>query len=398
MTRQLFFNVSGDPRKDAPWCEPDAPEGAPPIPLQFQPGATPPNRAMVDVPSQYTGGATVWFQNSVKSFRVILPPLGEEIQAEAGQPPQLPPEYNGDASKVALAYVWDLPRPVWDGTYLRFADGRRYVARHITGFLDYKLWLDGGAAALGPVLRQSQDLGVRGRRVLPHIVNITNFNPDDYGERYWQELPGYLDFNLEYGQEVDFPVLSDTQYRGWPLGKCQDFWNRFCATVLNCCWLSLTNEYDHGGNLVGTPNDYNRPNDPIVSQGSAVSDAPPPRPGWGSREFHVQKPFPKIGLCEDMYFNRIGFDADGKQWGPVLPTRLTEICRFNEDPNAYNPWLANCLAYQSMAYGDGMTFHCEDGKYSRLLAPNQARCCASAMAVLASAEMHVSRKGHHHGR
>ena len=162
--------------------------------------------------------------------------------------------------------------------------------------------------------------------------------------------------------------------------------NRFCATVLNQCWLSLTNEFDHGGNLVGGPNDYNRPNDPLVSQGSAVSDAPPPRPGWGSREFHVQKPWPKNGLTEDMYFNRLGVDADGKRWGPVLPTRLTEICRFSEDAGTYSPWLANCLAYQSIAYGDGMTFHCEDGKYSRLLGPNQAACCQAAMRSLARAE------------
>ncbi len=259
------------------------------------------------------------------------------------------------------------------------------MARHLTGFLDYKLFLDGGDVR--SVWKQSQDLNVRGRRVFPHIVNIVDFNPDAYGQSFWDRLPDFIAAAAEFDQEIDFAVLSDTGYRGWSLGRCQDFWTHFCATVNNTCWLSLTNEFDHGGNLVGSPNDYSRPADPLVSQGSAVSDAPPPRPGWGSREFHVQKPWPKIYLCEDMYFNRLGVDADGHQWGPVLPTRLTEGPRVSEDAGLYTAWGARCLAHESIAWGDGMTAHTEDAKYSRLLGPNQAAWTKAAMDVLAAAEV-----------
>jgi len=384
----LNFNVAGDPHGDRPTLVADNPPGGTTLASHFEgvPGQSP-NRFVATVPETISGAATLTYQRGQKSFRVIVPPGPGSW--EANQPPCLPPEYHGDVNKVALLYGPSMiDRPYWDGTYLRWPDGRRYVSRRITGFLDYKVFLDGGPDALRPLLQQSQDLGARGRRMLPHIVNITNFDPAAYGDRYWAEIPAYFDLNAEYDQEVDVPVLADSGYRGWSLGQAQDFWARWNAILepISNKWVSLTNEWDHGGNLVGTPNDYARPRDPLVSQGSAVSDAPPPRPGWGRREFHVQKDWPKIGLCEDMYFNRLGVDADGRQWGPVLPTDLSEGPRFSENTALYTPWLAACLAHQSVGYGDGETFHCEAGKVSQLLPPNQAQCAATAMTILAEAE------------
>jgi hypothetical protein len=281
-----------------------------------------------------------------------------------------------------------LAQPYWDGTYLRYPDGRRYLSRRISGFCDYKLFLDGGPEAIRPLLQQSQDLKANGRRMFPNMVNITNFNPADYGQRYWDEIPAYFAFNAEYGLDVDVPVLTDSGYRGWSLSQCQDFWAHWNAILdgISNKWISLTNEYDHGGNLVGSPNDYPRPSFALASQGSAVSDAPPPRPGWGRREFHVQKPWPKIYLSEDMYFNRCGVDADGHVWGPVLPTDLSEGPRFSEDAGLYTPWGATCLALQSAAWGDGQTFHCEGGKNGQMLGPNQAQCCLAANTALEALE------------
>jgi hypothetical protein len=122
-TRELFFNVGGDPRDDQPVLQPDIPTGHPPIPLTFLPGATPPNRARVDVPEVCTGAATVYYQQRAKAFRVILPPLGQQFQAEAGEPPQLPPEYNGDPDMVAMHYT---PVVVYRRGLVRFL-GRAWV-------------------------------------------------------------------------------------------------------------------------------------------------------------------------------------------------------------------------------------------------------------------------------
>jgi hypothetical protein len=381
----LNFNVSGDPRQDRPDLIADNPPGGTPLVAHFE--GTPPNRYVATVPPGISGAATLHYQQGQKAFRVILPP-GDGVY-EAGLPPCLPPEYGGDATKVALLYgPAPSVRPHWDGTYLRNPDGSRFASRRVDGFLDYKIFLDGGPDALRPLLVQAQDLGANGRRMFPHKVagadGYPEFNPAAYGDRYWQEIPAYFDLNAQYGQDVDVPVLTDSGYRGWSLAQCQDFWarwNQVTAPISNK-WISLTNEFDHGGNLVGSPNDYARPNDPLVSQGSAVSDAPPPRPGWGRREFHVQKLWPKIGLCEDMYFNRLGVDADGHQWGPVLPTDLSEGPRFDETNPFTTDWLSACLASQALAYGDGLTFHCDDGKWGRLLQPRQASCCRAAMRVL----------------
>jgi hypothetical protein len=384
LTREIRFNVAGDPHGDVPTLQPDSPPGAPPIVCSFES----PSRLLAIIPETNTGAGTLFYQQKSKNFRIILPPVGQQAQWEAGEPPCLPPEYHGNSDAVALHYGPPvLDRPTWDGTYLRHANGRRYVSRRISGFLDFKRYLDG--EDIRPLLQQSHDLGATGRRMFPHIVNITDFNPDAYGQRYWDSIPAYFSLNAEYGQSVDVPVLTDSGYRGWSLGKCQDFWARWndATAAISNKFISLTNEYDHGGNLVGVPHDYARPSDPLVSQGSAVSDAPPPRPGWGRREFHVQKDWPKIYLCEDMYYNRLGVDADKTVWGPVLPTDLSEGPKFSEDASLYTPWGAQCLAHESIAWGDGMTFHCVDGHDSRLLGPNQAACCAAAMAVLAAAEV-----------
>lgn len=107
LTRELRFNVGGDPRDDQPWLQPDNPPGHAPIAGIFES----PGRLLTVIPDICTGGATLSYQHQAKSFRVILPPIGEQFQAEAGEPPQLPPEYHGDPDKVALHYEWIDVRP-----------------------------------------------------------------------------------------------------------------------------------------------------------------------------------------------------------------------------------------------------------------------------------------------
>jgi hypothetical protein len=266
------------------------------------------------------------------------------------------------------------------------ADGRRWIWRMTTGFCDYKVFLEGGD--LRSLLQQNQDCGARGRRVFLNIVNITDFNPDAYGQSFYDRLPEYLALNAEYDQYVELDVLPDTGYRGWSLGKCQDFWARVNDSLDRAPWnhfRSLTNEFDHGGNLVGSPNDYARPVYPLVSQGSAVSDAPPPRPGWGFREFHCAKDFPKVYLFEDELFNGLGVNTDGGRWGDPKPIVYTEGRRFKEDDPITDKKLARTYAYESLALGEGLTLHTDDGKYSRLLGPRQASCVKTAMTILGAA-------------
>lgn len=268
------------------------------------------------------------------------------------------------------------------------AGGQRWTWRMTTGFCDYQVFLNGGD--LRSLLKQNQDLGAAGRRVFLNMVNITDFNPDAYGDAFYARLPEFVALNAEYEQYVDFNVLPDSGYRGWNLAKAQNFWARVNDSLNGANWnhfRSLTNEFDHGGNLPSgsSPNDFARPGYALLSQGSAVSDAPPPRPGWGYREFHCAKDFPKVYLFEDMLFNGLGFNADGSQWGPTLPIVYSEGRRFSETDPVTDEKLAACYAHESLAFGCGVTIHTDDGKYSRLLGPRQASCVTTAMNILGRA-------------
>lgn len=378
--RKIRFNVGGDHGQDTPNLVTD--NGGQDLALAFESS----NRAVVDLPQTHAidGAATVFYQNRTKSFRVIIPPAGD-FELEAGDPLCLPPEYHGDVDKVALHYG-----PVVPDTIQIVGDhferhGKRWLVRGTDGFCDLAVLLQQGAGALEPQLQQAQDLGCRVRRVFGCIKNIRAFNPFDDLHAYEQAIPALFDLYAAHGLYGDFDGLVDTGYWGFSLGQCQQLWDvqiNSLNGVSNLFNLSLTNEFDHGGNLVGSVNDYRRPPFALCSQGSAVSDAPPPRPGWGIREFHCLKPWPKIFLHEDMLFNREGVDANGARWGDAKPTYLSECARFEEGLPETDERLARTLALESAAFGEGFVFHNEFGKDGRMMGARVARCCQTAMDLL----------------
>ena len=387
MTRKIRFNVAGDPHGDQPTVEPL--DGKPAIACHFESAG----RLVTDnIPADATGGADVFYQRRQKTFRVILPPLGGDFELEAGDPLCLPPEYHGDVDKVALHYgpaTSDQIQIVDDHFEV---NGKRWLVRGLDGFSDLAILLDGGD--IRPMLRQSQDLGVRVRRVFGAMKNIRDFNPDRY-PNYHDGIRALCALYAEFGIYADFDVLPDCELLGWSLSRCQRQWVEVCATfapITNKFNVSLTNEYDHGGNLVGRPRnatdgiDYSPAPFALCSAGSAVSDAPPWRPGWGIREFHCLKDWPKIFLCEDMLFNREGVDADGHTWGPRKPTYLSETFRFDESNPYTDERLARTLALESSAFGEGLVMHCEDAKWGRVLGPRQASCVKTAMDCLIKVE------------
>lgn len=387
MTRKIRFNVGGPrtPPDDQPMVQPDNPPQAMPIPCVFESAG---RLATGDIPVINTGAATVFYEDGQKSFRVILPPLGQ-FELEASDPRVMPPEYGGDVDKVALHYgpaASDAIQIVGDHFEVR---GKRWLVRGVDGFCDLAILIQQGSGALEPQLRQAADLGARVRRVFGCIKNIRPFNPFDNLAVYQQAIPELFALYASHGLYVDFDGLPDVGYWGFSLVQCQELWNLQVSTIapltnlFNC---SLTNEFDHGGNLVGSVNDYARPPFALCSQGSAVSDAPPPRPGWGIREFHCLKPWPKIFLHEDMLFNREGVDADGKRWGDPKPIYLSECARFEEGLPETDERLARTLAFESVGIGEGMVLHNEFGKDGRMIGARVARCIETAMTCLAHAE------------
>ena len=100
MSKILNFNLAGDPGDDTPVIIADNPPGGTQLASHFE--GTPPNRWIVTVPLEITGGAWVTYQHGHKRFRVIVPP--GEGSWEAGMPPCLPPEASGP-NDAALIYT-----------------------------------------------------------------------------------------------------------------------------------------------------------------------------------------------------------------------------------------------------------------------------------------------------
>jgi hypothetical protein len=70
--------------------------------------------------------------------------------------------------------------------------------------------------------------------------------------------------------------------------------------------------------------------------------------------------------------------------GAVKPCVITEHGRRINETNA-DPDYMRSLAFASLANGCGMTVHTEDGKYSRLVGPNQAAMIKLVMDILNNA-------------
>lgn len=136
----LNFNVRGEVGDDTPVLITDNPPGGTATTGRFEPG-----RFIVSCDPGISGGAWLFYANRLKSFRVILPPGDGEW--EAGQPPCIPPEYEGDVEKVALIYeaaAVSLPPFTLDGRYPRLADGTELNVNSKTLFRGYARFLAGG--------------------------------------------------------------------------------------------------------------------------------------------------------------------------------------------------------------------------------------------------------------
>lgn len=255
-------------------------------------------------------------------------------------------------------------------------DGSEFIWSMMTGFCDYKLFLDGGD--IRSVLKQSQDLGSRGRRIFGMMSFITNFNPRNYGNAYYNRLGEFYSLLAEYEQYGEFCNLCDCQVLMTDEGMQKEHHARVCDELqgIQNAMYSLGNEWPKNG---FQPDHFARPSLLICSQGSTTSDAAPPMSGWNYREWHGRRDYPKVWVsADDMMFVGKGIDEGGHQYAEAKPIIHGEPIGFAEvnipGRRSTDSRLARSLAIDSKAHGNGGVFHCEDGMYSRLLGPIQQIC------------------------
>ncbi len=171
-----------------------------------------------------------------------------------------------------------------------------------SGFLDYQLFLQGKLSQLTQVLEQSFKLGSNGRRNFLMTKNTGEaggngaFNPDDFGNDYFDKFPEFLDLYQEYGIYLYGSVFPDNGLLpGWTdLGKQQNHWNRLgeVAKAHPAFFaLELTNEIDaHGFNWVD--NTKFSPIGGVLCCSGSMGDtgsSPMPDPQWDFCDHHTNR-------------------------------------------------------------------------------------------------------------
>lgn len=278
---QLNFNVSGNPVDDIPVLIADNPPGGTTLLTRFEgvPGESP-NRFVAIVPPEITGGATLFYQSSKKSFRVIVPPGTGSW--EAGLPPCIPPEYLGDSSRVCLSYTqtwFSLPTLEPRGRFF-WKSGARFFLNGATAFNLYNRFLVEGAEAIRPFLSQRESLGFNALRVWTayDIPMIGRLIPREHPD-FYDRVDEFESLCAEYSQYVYWTVYAGANSS--TLGTVTQMIEhqlRLQDTLASWSLLDLHNEKNHPANF---PSDFTGPNPDssiLWSQGSNIQDDESPTP------------------------------------------------------------------------------------------------------------------------
>lgn len=307
------FNVTGNPGTDQPILIADNPPGGTTLGTRFEgvPGQSP-NRFVATVPTTTTGAATMHYQKGQKTFRVLLPP--GDGPYEGGLPPCLPPEYNGDASKVTLAYSPVLLPLHADGIHIRTSDGARYIHHHATNYLLFQRFLEG--QDIGPLYYPGFD-GYNvtfSMRTVPAQVGFRPLRPEQYPGVFFQQADQFLARMRDEGHRIEATLLCD----------CQDVdlaWQRnFVAQmeeILRAYPMhmeQLANE-PPGNNV--DPSQFSKPAGIFASRGSSQSGLSCPLPPWDYSTAHLGRGDGGL-LDAQPWFMTFGYPGYPGTKGPVI--------------------------------------------------------------------------------
>jgi len=263
-----------------------------------------------------------------------------------------------------------------DGIGWRDSLNRRWIWRGFTNFLLFKKFLDG--EDIIPLIDECKELGANLVRVLGMCSKITNFNPASYGNRYWTGLEVFAGILKGSKLYLEFTVFADAQDIIHDINNQKNHFSKAIEVlrVHDNTFIELVNEYPKNGI---SPGNFTQPIGINSSQGSNLSDAVGPRPGWTYHTFHGRRSWPKVLLSsiDPAVFIARGIDVDNNVTGLPKPFIHDEPIGFAEvnisGRRSNDPKLAAELAYDSLKYGGG-TFHSESGIRSEPLGPVQKEC------------------------
>lgn len=288
---RLHFNVAGDrqPEGDVPYLLCD-------LNGEIIPGEFPaPNRLTVHVPVQITGGATLYYQDGKRSFRVIVPPIvGDNGDWEAGQPPCLPPELKPeDVALIYQSFYAPLPILTPHGHVFR-AGGQHWYGNMASGFAAFEKYLRYGYDAVAPILEQRRQLGFNMLRVWTayHVPLIGSLCPREWS-RFYQRIPEFNRVLASFGLYGYWTGLTGEYYDCLFPGteqKIIDHDEEVMEALLQCdspVLYDRQNEADHPANKrVPRSRLAPVPEGLLWSAGSGQKDVRPPEPFGTFYGFH----------------------------------------------------------------------------------------------------------------
>ena len=232
---------------------------------------------------------------------------------------------------------------------------------------------------LRPVFSQLQAFGFNAIRVfgmdqaIPEQLGRPIFKPQDFGDRYYTDLPAFCDLAAEYGLYVYFVVFADT---GRIMPNQTEQRTHFVRVVEALTHRpntlgSLGNELRQHENFVDKTQ-IPRPQGIVFSSGSEGMDVATSPPWWDFDEFHPRRDRPNA--IKDCCV------VDHPNYVKGLPVLIDEPDRFGSrgNPDAdYAGLQAGACRESAM----GMVFHSSNGLYALPLDDVTARCAEAFLAA-----------------
>ncbi len=370
--RQINFNIQGTPGTTPAFWVVDTGQRFP-----LQPDI--PGRMIVRTadPTLRTGEGSSVDWGGQRLARLLIPADG--FVGEAVDCGMTPPQLTFPPPASAL--------PIIVGDHFELA-GNRWVWRMTDGFLDHQRLYLGQVQEVRDLYKQAQDLDSRGRRVfgmvkfIPGDLGLPVFDPRVDNGRFHATLLQLLDIAAEFAQPLNYVVFADADALGMTLGWCQEHWAETCDELRDKAFITLVNQWNHAGNLVGRPDDYQNPGG-LASQGSANEDTNPPNPTDGTG--HGYQFWEWCSSVNPTHLSHEYFIWKGLSTGRVLPCVISEPGHRLEE-GAVDLDALRTLTHASMANGMGLTIHSTPGKYSQLLGPNLIQAVRLSMSLLAAGQ------------
>lgn len=277
-------------------------------------------------------------------------------------------------SILTLDHFYEPPSRLFCHDYSFFNQkGERTFIKGVTDFLLYQRYLDEGVPAIKPVLEQRKALGANCVRVIGMVSSFSHWYPQDYGNRYYDALPGFLDLLSQYGLYCYFTVFADTQIVMPSKADQLNHWARVMPLLQAQpnVLIELVNEPYAHENETDDPWAFPRPWLVPASSGSyndkypgAKDGRPSPGPHWDFHDYHTPRSFPKNVGDQCMAIN-----PNYLQLGqPVLSGEPDKFGR--PDPNGRprhtNPRLAGMMAGTASGSACGIFYHTNAGIMSVL--------------------------------